>query len=63
MTKRNIDIRLAIRNAGLTQWLVAERLGVSEATFTRKLRQEFADHEKQHIFKVINELRREIAIH
>lgn len=53
----NTDVRFAIRAAGLTQWKVAEKLGISEATFTRKLRKELSPEEKQHIFNVINELK------
>ncbi|MCM3800047.1 hypothetical protein M4A92_15740 [Caldibacillus thermoamylovorans] len=57
MTLMNTDVRFAIRAAGLTQWKVAEKLGISEATFTRKLRKELSPEEKQHIFNVINELK------
>lgn len=60
--KRNLDIRFAIRQAGLTQWLVAERLGISEATFTRRLRKELSDKEKQQIFDVIEQLKKEVAV-
>lgn len=60
MPKKNTDVRFAIRNAGLTQWLVAEKLGISEATFTRKLRNELPDHEKELIFKAISELCKEV---
>lgn len=63
MTKRNSDVRSSIRNAGLTQWLIAERLGISEATFTRKLRQELTEDEKQEIFEAVRSLKEETAVH
>jgi predicted XRE-type DNA-binding protein len=61
MEKKNIDVRQAIKQAGLKQWIIADRIGVSEATFTRKLRQELPDKEKQAIYKAIKEVREELA--
>lgn len=57
MTLANTDVRFAIRKAGLTQYLVAEKLGISEATFTRRLRKEFTPEEKQQIYNIIEELK------
>lgn len=57
MPTANLDIRFAIRKAGLTQYLVAEKLGISEATFTRRLRKELSPEEKQKIYDVIDDLK------
>lgn len=61
MTVRNADIRSIIRKLGLTQWLVAEKMGISEATFTRWLRKELSDEERKQIFNAIEELRGEVT--
>lgn len=60
MIKRNDDIRRSIRESGLHQWMVAERLGISEATFTRWLRSEMGDEKKRLVIDAINELKREL---
>ena len=58
MTK-NRDIRIEIAVAGLKQWQVAKALGVAEATFSRKLREELPEEEKAKIVAVINKIREE----
>jgi hypothetical protein len=40
--------------------MVAERLGISEATFTRWLRSEMGDEKKRLVIDAINELKREL---
>ena len=42
-TNTNKDIKRAIGGKGLKQWQVAEALGMSEATFYRKMRKELPD--------------------
>ena len=37
-------------------WQVAYRLGVVDTTFSRKLRRELPEDQKQKIFKIIDEL-------
>jgi len=49
----NKDIKRAIGGRGLTQWQVADALGISEATFYRKMRNELPAEEKQKILAVI----------
>lgn len=39
-TKTNLHIRESIRTSGLTHYVVAEAIGVSESTFTRWMRHE-----------------------
>ena len=53
----NVDIRQAIKEAGLTQWEVAEHLNICEVHFSRKLRKELPLDEKEKIFKIIQENR------
>lgn len=49
MAGANGDIRAEAKSAGVTLWAVAEEIGVSEATFTRRLRLELDEAEKGRI--------------
>lgn len=51
----NVEIRNAIRKAGLFGYELAAALGVSETSFSRKLaRKELPNDQKQHILKTID---------
>lgn len=52
----NIQIRTALLQAGVKQWQLAEALGLSEAHFSRKLRKELPDEEKQKILNAISDI-------
>ena len=56
----NRDIRLAAAGAGVKLWQIAERLngGMSDSNFSRKLRNELPQDEKQRIKAIIEELAR-----
>jgi predicted XRE-type DNA-binding protein len=60
MKNRNDDIRKAIRNVGLSQWMIAEHLGISEPTFTRWLRQELSNDKRQKIYQAIEEVKQRV---
>lgn len=53
----NQDIRLAAKGSGVALWRIAEKLGISEPTMTRRLRTELNDDEKAHIMNIIAELK------
>jgi hypothetical protein len=53
----NQDIRNEARNAGVKLWRIAERLGINDGNFSRKLRKEFSEPEKQRIREIIAELK------
>ena len=53
----NTNIRLAARGAGIPLWRVAQTMGVSEATFTRKMRVEMLPDEAQRILSIIDQLK------
>ncbi|PFR94850.1 hypothetical protein [Priestia megaterium] len=55
--KRNQDIKNAIKNAGLSNWKVAESLGVHENTFYRMLRYELSQEYQEKIMKIIEGVR------
>ncbi len=52
----NKDIRNAAGGYGIRLWQVAEAVGMNESAFSRKLRKELPQEEKQRILKVIDNL-------
>lgn len=52
--KTNAEVRQALRDKGLRQWQLAERLGVSENTLCRQLRKELPAEQKARILKAIS---------
>ena len=54
--KCNETVREAIKKSRLYQWQIAEKIGISEFTFTRWLRSELSDERKELILKAIAEL-------
>lgn len=49
----NADIKAAAKHHKIKHWEIADKLGVSEATYTRKLRRELPAEEKAKIMSVI----------
>lgn len=58
--KSNLDIRRLMKEKSIRQWMVADKLGVSEFTITRWLRKELNENKKQQIIFTINELEKEL---
>ena len=56
--RSNEEIRRAIGAAGLKQYQVASALGMLDGNFSRKLRNELPQKEKEHILQVIKSLER-----
>ncbi|MGM9628990.1 MAG: hypothetical protein ACI3V4_13040 [Faecousia sp.] len=52
----NVEIRSAFMKAGIKQWQVAETLGISETTFSKKLRHELPQDEKKNILTIIDRM-------
>ena len=50
------QLKQAIREAGVCQWQVAERLGLSEFTFSRKLRHELAGEMWEKVLAAIDQI-------
>ena len=57
----NQDIRRTAAGAGVRLWQIAEALGVADCNFSRKLRKELPDVEKERIFSIIRELSVEVG--
>lgn len=53
---KNQSIRAAAKNKGVKLYEVAERLGVSQATITRKLYFELPESEQERILSIIDDI-------
>lgn len=56
MKKANLDIREAAKLAGVPFWVIANRLGVCDSSFSRMLRFELSGAEKDKVNAVIQNL-------
>ena len=52
----NEDIRQEVKNANLKLWQIAERLGIRDTEFSKKLRKELSNEEKEKIRQAIKSL-------
>lgn len=55
----NEEIRIAMIQANIRQYQVADKLGIQEHNFSRKLRYELSGKEKARVLKAIEELKQE----
>lgn len=62
MVKRNEFIRKKIKDFGLKQYMVAEKLGIHETTFILWLRRELTEEKKELIIGAIEELNHELNL-
>lgn len=56
----NIEIRNAAKAAGVCLWQVAEKLGINDGNFSRKLRRELPLEEREKVLGIIRMLSNEI---
>ena len=52
----NTEIRDAAKRKGVYQWQEAEGIGITDATFSRKLRRELPAEERERVLNVIDKL-------
>lgn len=57
---KNLEIRQAVAKNRLRFYEVADALGISEFTLSRKLRKELEDDEKKKILAAIDKLAKEV---
>ena len=57
----NQDIRSAATAAGVKLWQIADNLGLADFNFSRKLRKELPQEEKEKIFSIIEQLSQEVG--
>ena len=55
----NEHIKRYAKDRGIKLWEVAYRYGITDATFSRKLRRELPTQEQEKIMEIINELAKE----
>lgn len=60
--QRNLDIREAAQNNAVMLWKIADKIGIADSSFSRKLRRELPQGEKQRIFSAIEEIAKEKAV-
>ena len=56
---KNNDIKEAAKHTGIRLWQVAEAYGVNDGNFSRKLRKELPQEEKEKILEIIDRLAQE----
>lgn len=57
----NTDIRTRAAERGVRLWQIAEKLGINDGNFSRRLRHELNESDKQQIFVIIDEVAKENA--
>ena len=57
----NQDIRRTAAGAGVKLWQIADALGIADCNFSRKLRKELPQEQKEKIFSIIQNLSQEVA--
>lgn len=55
----NEHIKRYAKDRGVKLWEVAYRYGITDATFSRKLRRELPTHEQEKIIEIIDDLAKE----
>lgn len=53
---RNEDVRMYAKQKNVKLWLIAERLGIADSSFSRMLRYEITREKKEEIHRIIDEL-------
>lgn len=53
---RNSEIKDYIKSKGVAMWRVAERLGITDSSFSRMLRYEITEDKKMEIKRITDEL-------
>ena len=54
--KSNLDIKSTAKSKGVLLWEIADKLGISEPTMTRKLRRELPAAEKKKFLSIIDDI-------
>lgn len=57
----NQDIRQTATELSVRLWQIADALGITDSSFSRKLRKELSQEEKEKIFSIIEKLAQEVS--
>ena len=58
-TIENLEIREKAKTAGVRLWQIADKLGINDGNFSRKLRKEISQQDRARILLIIDELSKE----
>lgn len=53
---KNTDVRQYAKSRSIYLWQIAEALGISEPTMTRRMRTELSEEDKHNMLAIIDEL-------
>lgn len=56
----NVDVRRTAAGNGVRLWQIADALGISDCSLSRKLRKELSAEEKTAVFAIIRNLSQEV---
>lgn len=56
---KNVRIRQTAKEKGVKLWQLAERCDLTDSNFSRKLRRELPDEERERLLAIIDEIARE----
>lgn len=56
----NVDVRRTAAGNGVRLWQIADALGISDCSLSRKLRKELSAEEKVAVFAIIRNLSQEV---
>ncbi len=59
LPKCNNEIRQRMKQSGVPQWAVAEKLGMSEFDMSRKMRHELSPEDKVEVLAIIEQIAQE----
>ena len=57
----NQDIRQTATELSVRLWQIADALGITDSSFSRRLRKELPQEEKEKIFSIIQKLSQEVG--
>ena len=57
----NQDIRQTATKSSVRLWRIADALGITDSSFSRRLRKELPQEEKEKIFSIIQKLSQEVS--
>ena len=55
--QKNTELREAAKKSGVKLWEIAQELGIDNCNFSKKLRNEFAQKDKDHVLDLIEKLK------
>lgn len=54
--EKNLAIKSEARKKGVHLWEIAERIGITDSTFSKRLRRELSDSEQENVLEIIEQI-------